>query len=434
MILGTGPLGASLSGELWPPGDKSISHRALILASLADGRSRIDGLLESADVMATAAACRQLGMTDRTEGKTRLVTGVGLHGLSAPAGALDMGNSGTAMRLLAGVLAAQRFRSVLIGDHSLSKRPMRRIVQPLSLMGAKISTTKDGTPPLTIDGNPSLNGIHYASPVASAQVKSCLLLAGLYARGRTSVSEPRRSRDHTEKMLPSFGVSVGDDCSVSGGSRLVATDIRVPGDISSATFFLVAAAMIPGSSLILRDVGLNETRDGILKVLEVMGADLRVENRREFGEEPVGDIHVRFGGRLRAIDLPEEWIPSLIDELPAIMALAAVSDGVTRVRGAAELRVKESDRIAVMARGLETLGVTLREYPDGIDIEGGAVRGGVVDGAGDHRCAMSFCVLGQLAGGAVTVHGCENIDTSYPEFMRDLRTVGGNVAEVGGDA
>lgn len=427
MILRTEPLDSSLGGELLAPGDKSISHRALIMASLANGQSRLDGLLESADVMATAAACRQLGMTSQSDGPSLLVNGVGLKGLSAPSAALDMGNSGTAMRLLAGVLAAQAFRSTLIGDHSLSNRPMRRIVHPLSLMGARIATTDAGTPPLIIDGNPELHGIHYESPVASAQVKSCLLLAGLYARGRTSVSEPRTSRDHTEKMLPSFGVPVGSDCSVAGGSRLIAAHIRVPGDISSATFFLVAAAMIPGSSLVLRAVGLNGTRDGILKVLSAMGADLDIDNRRLFGEEPVADIRIRFNGKLKAIDLPEEWVPSLIDELPAIMALAAVSDGVTRVRGAEELRVKESDRIAVMARGLETLGVKLKEYPDGIDIEGGVVQGGSVDGAGDHRCAMSFCILGQLADAAVTVAGCENIDTSYPGFVRDLQSAGGNV-------
>jgi len=434
MILKTEPLGSSLKGELQTPGDKSISHRALILGSLAAGQSRIDNLLESADVMATANACRQLGMSSVPDGESLLITGVGSNGLSAPADALDMGNSGTAMRLLAGVLAAQPFQSTLVGDHSLSRRPMRRIVHPLSLMGAHIETTEAGTPPLIIDGNPDLRGIQYSSPVASAQVKSCLLLAGLYAQGRTAVSEPRTSRDHTEKMLPSFGVPVGSDCSVSGGSRLIAADVRVPGDISSATFFLVAAAMIPGSSLVLHAVGLNQTRDGILKVLQAMGADLVIDNPRFFGQEPVGDIRIRFTRKMKGIELPEAWVPSLIDELPAIMALAAVSEGVTRIRGAEELRVKESDRIEVMARGLEALGVTLKEYPDGIDIEGGGVRGGSVDGAGDHRCAMSFCILGQLADAAVVVAGCENIDTSYPGFVHDLLAVGGNVSQVQADA
>ena len=432
MILRTSPLNSALSGEILTPGDKSVSHRAVIMASLASGRSRIDGLLQSADVMATAEACRQLGMKSETDGESLLIEGVGGQGLSAPSGPLDMGNSGTAMRLLTGVLAAQPFPSVLIGDHSLSSRPMRRIVKPLTLMGARIKTESDGTPPLQIDGNSKLQGVHYESPVASAQVKSCVMLAGLYATGRTRVTEPRKSRDHTEKMLPSFGVKVFEDGSVEGGSRLTATHVRVPGDISSATFFLVAGAMIPGSDLLMRSVGLNSTRDGIIKVLKAMGADLEIRDERQFGEEVVGDIRIRYSGPLKSIDLPEEWVPSLIDELPAIMVLAAVSRGVTRIRGAEELRVKESDRIAVMARGLETLGVSLREYPDGIDIEGGHIGSGDLDGAGDHRCAMSFTVLGQLANGPVTVSGAENINTSYPAFMRDLKSVGGNVQEVSG--
>lgn len=424
---GSSPGGSSLRGEIRPPGDKSISHRALILASLASGQSRIEGLLDSEDVRATATACRQLGMTSSEQGETLLINGVGSEGLSAPGAPLDMGNSGTAMRLLTGVLAAQPFSSTLVGDASLSQRPMRRIVQPLEQMGARIQTTESGTPPLKIEGNAQLQGIDFESPVASAQVKSCILLAGLYAQGCTRVSEPRKSRDHTEKMLPSFGVTMEQGCSVAGGSKLSAARIQVPGDISSAAFFLVAAAMIPGSGMLLRDVGLNETRDGIVHVLRAMGADLVVENQRMYGQEAVGDIRVRYGRRLEGIDIPVEWIPSLIDELPAIMALAAVSGGMTRIRGAEELRVKESDRIAVMAQGLETLGVRLKEYPDGIDIEGGAIGEGMVDGAGDHRCAMSFCILGQLAAGPVSVTGAENIDTSYPGFVRDLAAVGGNI-------
>ena len=433
MILSTEPLdfssGSSLQGELFPPGDKSISHRALIMASLARGQSRIEGLLDSEDVKATANACRQLGMSSRHDGNALLIDGVGSAGLKPPESPLDMGNSGTAMRLLAGVLAAQAFSSTLMGDPSLSSRPMRRIVHPLSLMGARIQTSEDGTPPLLIEGNPDLKGISYDSPVASAQVKSCVLLAGLYARGRTRVREPRKSRDHTEKMLPSFGVAVGGDCSVGGGSELSAAQIRIPGDISSAAFFLVAAAMIPGSDLLLRDVGMNETRDGILHVLRAMGADLSVDRRRMFGEEAVGDIRVRHSGPLKGIDVPVEWVPSLIDELPAIMALASASGGLTRIRGAEELRVKESDRIAVMAKGLATLGVELKEYPDGIDIEGGAIGAGAVYGGGDHRCAMSFCILGQLASGPVSVAGSENIDTSYPGFVHDVAAVGGNIFE-----
>jgi len=431
MILVTQPAAGPLLGELLPPGDKSISHRALIFASLAQGQSRIRGLLDSEDVQATASACRQLGMTDRFEGDERIVEGVGERGLQPPAAPLDMGNSGTAMRLLAGVLAAQPFDSVLTGDASLSRRPMKRIVAPLGQMGARIETSANGTPPLRISGRSDLRGIDYESPIASAQVKSCLLLAGLYASGHTSVREPLRSRNHTELMLPAFGVPLVGDCGVKGGSHLAGTSLRVPADISSAAFFLVAGALVPGSDVLLRDVGLNETRDGIVHVLQSMGADLAIRNRRRFGGEAVGDIRIRYAGLLKGVDIPPELVPSLIDELPVILALAAASQGTTRLRGAAELRVKESDRLAVMARGLETLGVGLREYPDGMDVEGGPVKGGRVDGAGDHRCAMSFCVLGQVASAAVSVAGCENIDTSYPRFVDDLKSVGGAIGPDG---
>jgi 3-phosphoshikimate 1-carboxyvinyltransferase len=427
MILVAAPAATPLRGELTPPGDKSISHRALIMGCLAAGQSRVEGLLDSEDVKATAGACRQLGMKMQDDAGALVLEGVGAAGLKAPRAPLDMGNSGTAMRLLAGVLAAQPFQSALVGDASLSCRPMNRIVHPLSLMGARIETAKGGTPPLRIDGNPELRGISYSSPVASAQVKSCLLLAGLYARGVTSVTEPLKSRDHTEKMLPAFGVKLSGDCGVAGGSRLRGASIHVPADISSAAFFMVAAAMVPGSDLMLRNIGLNSTRDGIIHVLNAMGADLAVHDRRSFGEEEVGDIRVRYAGRLKGIDIPLKWVPSLIDELPAVLALAAVSEGTTRLRGAGELRVKESDRIAVMAAGLASLGTSLVEYDDGVDIKGGAIRGGSVSGAGDHRCAMSFVVLGQAAASEVQVAGSENIGTSYPGFGRDLEAVGGSL-------
>jgi 3-phosphoshikimate 1-carboxyvinyltransferase len=358
---------------------------------------------------------------------------VGASGLTAPDGPLDMGNSGTAMRLLAGVLAAQAFDSELFGDESLSRRPMTRIVQPLSLMGARIDTAEGGRPPLRIHGTPHLKGIDYRSPIASAQVKSCLLLAGLYAQGRTTVTEPLKSRDHTEKMLPAFGVPLNGECGVTGGSRLKGTEVLVPSDISSAAFFLVAAAIVPGSDLLLRNVGLNETRDGIIRLLLAMGADLRIDERRRQGGEDVGDIRIRYAGRLKGVDIPEDIIPSLIDELPVILALASVSEGVTRLRGAEELRVKESDRLAVMATGLRTLGVTLEEYPDGMDVEGGTIGRGRVDGAGDHRCAMSFAVLGQVASGELQIDGAGNIDTSFPTFARDLASLGGSVREESGE-
>ena len=431
MILRTVPAAAPLSGTLQPPGDKSISHRALIFACLAEGESRVRGLLEGEDVLATLAACRQLGMEARKEGDCWILQGAGTRGLRAPEGPLDMGNSGTAMRLLAGVLAAQPFDSVLIGDESLSRRPMNRIVRPLERMGARIATSEGGTPPLRIHGNPALNGIEYDSPVASAQVKSCLLLAGLYARGRTAVREPVLSRDHTEKMLPAFGVTLAGDRAVDGGSRLRGATLEVPGDISSAAFFLVAAALVPGSDLLLTNVGLNATRDGIVHVLRAMGADLEILDRRESGGEAVGDLRIRHAGRLRGVDIGADEVPALIDELPAIFALAATCEGTLRLRGASELRVKESDRLAVMARGLGTLGVEVEEYPDGIDIRGGPVCGGTVDGAGDHRCAMAFCVLGQVASGPLTVTGAHNIATSYPGFADDLVRVGGRV-EVSG--
>ena len=427
MILVTRPASSRLSGELTPPGDKSISHRALIFSCLAQGQSHVTGLLDSADVKATAEACRQLGMGMRKEGRTLVLDGVGGAGLSPPRAPLDMGNSGTAMRLLAGVLSAQAFDSELNGDESLSRRPMTRIVKPLSLMGARIETAQGGTPPLRISGNPELQGIDYQSPIASAQVKSCLLLAGLYASGRTTVTEPIRSRDHTEKMLPTYGVDLYGSCGVTGGSRLTGASVHVPADISSAAFFMIAAALVPGSDLLLRNVGLNETRDGIIHLLKAMGADLLIQDRRRQGGEDVGDVRVRYCGRLEGVEIPLEWVPSLIDELPVIMALAAVSNGTTVIRGAAELRVKESDRLAVMAQGLESLGVSLREYEDGVDIQGGEVHGGQIDGAGDHRCAMSFSVLGQIATAELFVSGSENIDTSYPSFVRDLSRIGGSI-------
>ena len=428
MRLQVQPCSAALRGEMTPPGDKSISHRALIFACLASGETRVEGLLDSEDVNATAAACRQLGMGVRRDGKELVLKGVGENGLGAPSADLDMGNSGTAMRLLAGVLAAQPFDSTLVGDESLSQRPMNRIVKPLRMMGAHIETEEGGKPPLRIRGVSGLQGIDYDSPVASAQVKSCLMLAGLYASGNTRVKEPLKSRDHTEKMLPAFGAPLVGECEVAGGTRLRGTRLKVPADISSAAFFLVAAALVPGSDLLIKNVGINETRDGIIHVMQAMGADLTLENSRESAGEKVADLRIRYQGRLRGTVIPEHLVPSLIDELPVILALASTCEGTTRLRGAAELRVKESDRLDVMARGLEILGVELEEFEDGMDVTGGTVGQGVVDGAGDHRCAMSFCVLGQVASGPVTVKGCENINTSYPGFMGDLSRLGGSIS------
>jgi 3-phosphoshikimate 1-carboxyvinyltransferase len=415
--------GRALRGELAPPGDKSITHRALIFASLADGVSRLQGLLDAADTRATRNALEQLGA--RFEDTAAGVRVAGLGGRPGePEAELDMGNSGTAMRLLAGVLAGQGFDSTLVGDASLSRRPMRRIIRPLQQMGAVIECTPEGTAPLRIRGR-ALSGIRYRSPVASAQVKSCVLLAGLYAAGESCVREPRLSRDHTERMLPVFGVTLPRPCCVMGGSRLRAADLRVPADPSSAAFMAVAALLIEGSEVVLRDVGLNRTRTGFFRALEAMGADIEIAPQADFGGEPVGTVRVRHSPGLQGLDLPEEWIPSMIDEIPALMAVAARAEGVTRVRGAAELRVKESDRLAVMSCGLRAMGVEVRELPDGFDIAGPARLGhAVVDGKDDHRCAMSFAVLGLAAEGGATVRGADFIDTSYPGFAADLRALG----------
>jgi 3-phosphoshikimate 1-carboxyvinyltransferase len=429
VILTVEPADSGLQGELTPPGDKSISHRALIFSSLAKGESEISGLLESEDTLATLRACEQLGAkVERKFGKI-YVSGTG--GVFKPPsnGLLDMGNSGTAMRLLAGVLSGQDFSSTLSGDDSLNSRPMGRVVVPLTEMGADITASDAGTAPLFIKGGGGLHGIEYASPVASAQIKSCVLLAGLFASGQTCVSEPRLSRDHTERMLPLFGVDLPAPCCVVGGSRLKATRFTVPGDISSAVFVLAAAAMTPGSDVVVRGVGLNPTRTGFIQCLEAMGADITIMNQTAESTEPVGDIRLVYSDGLRAIDVPESLIPDMIDELPLLMALAVTASGVTRIRGAAELRVKESDRLAVMAAGLRKLGVALTEYPDGMDVTGGEVSGACVESAGDHRCAMSFCVLGLVSSSRVNINDAEFIATSYPGFNEHMSQLGANLEE-----
>jgi len=427
VILISEPAGSGLQGEITPPGDKSISHRALIFSSLAAGRSELSGLLESEDTLATLRACEQLGAVVERGPESIFVTGTGGNFKPPSNGLLDMGNSGTAMRLLAGILCGQNFDSTLSGDESLNSRPMRRIIVPLTQMGADISSSKDGTAPLKIRSCSGLKGIEYVSPVASAQIKSCVLLAGLFASGTTRVKEPHLSRDHTERMLPIFGVELPSPCSVEGGSRLKACRFAVPADISSAVFALAAAAMTPGSDVLLRQVGLNPTRTGFLRCLEAMGADLSITDRSAQSTEPVGDVRLVFNAALKAIDIPESLVPDMIDELPLLMALAVTASGVTRIRGAAELRVKESDRIAVMAAGLRDLGVELQEYPDGIDIKGGRISGGHVESAGDHRCAMSFAVLGLVASTRILIDDAEFIATSYPGFSNDMRRLGANM-------
>lgn len=424
MILSVDPAASGLRGELTPPGDKSISHRALIFSSLAAGRSELSGLLESEDTLATLRACEQLGAGVERSSDRIYITGTGGDLKPSSDGCLEMGNSGTAMRLLAGVLSGQDFNSVLSGDESLNSRPMGRIVVPLTMMGADIKASQRGTAPLSIHAVHRLQGIDYVSPVASAQIKSCVLLAGLFASGTTHVLEPRLSRDHTERMLPLFGVNLPAACSVNGGSRLKSTQFAVPGDISSAVFALAAAGMTPGSEVSVRRVGLNPTRTGFLRCLQAMGADFSVMNQSAQSTEPVGDVHLVFNAGLKAIDVPETLVPDMIDELPLLMALAATASGTTRIRGAAELRVKESDRLAVMAAGLRKLGVELKEYPDGMDITGGKVSGARVASAGDHRCAMSFAVLGLVASERVEVEDAEFIATSYPGFIEDMNQLG----------
>jgi 3-phosphoshikimate 1-carboxyvinyltransferase len=410
---------ASLHGDVIVPGDKSVSHRSMMLSAIAEGTSHIRGFLEGEDTRATAAVLVQLGASiEAPSAGERIVRGVGLHGLRGSDKPLDCGNAGTGMRLLTGLLAGQSFDSTLIGDESLSKRPMRRVTDPLAQMGANIDT-QDGLPPLHVHGGQKLHGIHYELPVASAQIKSALLLAGLYAEGSTEVIEPHPTRDYTERMLAAFGWPIEFSpgyAKLEGGHRLRATDVVVPADFSSAAFFLVAASIVPGSMLRLPAVGLNPRRTGLLEALRLMGADIRIENQTESGGEVIGDLVVRHAP-LHGIELPEALVPDMIDELPALFIAAAVAQGRTVIRGAAELRVKESDRIATMAAGMLALGVRIEETPDGAVIEGGAISSGTVDSHGDHRIAMSFAIAGLIARGEVTIRDCANVATSFPGFL-----------------
>ena len=412
--------GGPLRGRLRVPGDKSISHRAIMFAALAEGTSRITGFLEGEDTRATARVFEQLGVRIEAPAPSeRIVHGVGLDGLRASASPLDCGNAGTGMRLLAGLLAGQLFDSVLVGDESLSRRPMRRVTEPLARMGARIETADGGLPPLRIEGGAALNRIDFDSPVASAQVKSAVLLAGLYAEGRTSVVEPRPTRDYTERMLRAFGADIEfapGRASLMGRPRLRAIDVHVPSDFSSAAFFIVAACVVPGSDLVIEGVGMNPRRTGLLEALRLMGADIEVGSPREEGGEPVADLRVR-ASELRGIEVPTEVVPDMIDEFPALFAAAACATGTTVVRGAEELRVKESDRIAAMATALRALGIAVTETPDGALIQGGRTHGGRVDSLGDHRIAMSLAVLAQRAERDVSIGDVANVATSFPGFV-----------------
>ena len=412
--------GGKLSGRLRVPGDKSISHRSIMLGSLATGETHVSGFLEGEDSLATLAAFRAMGVRiDGPDAGVVRIQGVGLHGLQAPGDKLYLGNSGTSMRLMSGLLAGQAFDTTLTGDASLSGRPMQRVVGPLTGMGARIDATSAGTAPLLIHGGAGLNGIDYVMPVASAQVKSSVLLAGLYAQGRTCVTEPAPTRDHTERMLAGMGYPLQRDpgrVCLEGGHALRGISIDIPADISSAAFFLVGASIAAGSDLLLEHVGMNPTRTGVIDILRRMGADIEVNNARDVGGEPVADLRVR-PAPLVGIEIPVELVPLAIDEFPVIFVAAACAAGRTLLTGAGELRVKESDRIQVMADGLNALGVSAEATPDGMVIEGGPVGGGRVDSHGDHRIAMAFAIAALRAQATIEILDCANVNTSFPGFV-----------------
>jgi len=415
-----------LHGTIDIPGDKSVSHRAVMLAAIADGETRIEGFLEGDDTLATAAIFEQLGVRiAMPEAHVRIVHGVGIDGLAASSMPLDCGNAGTAMRLLTGLLAGQRFDSALVGDASLSKRPMRRVTEPLRRMGARIETAEGDMPPLHLYASGKLRAIQHVSDVASAQVKSAILLAALYADGETIVRE-QPTRDYTERMLAAFGYPIEfapGSARLTGGHRLRATDVIVPADFSSAAFFIVAASIVPGSELRLRQVGLNPRRIGLLHVLRAMGADIDEEQRCRQGGELVADLLVGHAP-LRGIEVPVEHVADMIDEFPALFIAAACADGVTSIRGAAELRVKESDRIASMAKGLRALGLRIDETPDGAAIHGAEMHGGSIDSHGDHRVAMAFAVAAQAASSDLQIKDVANVATSFPDFEAKANSAG----------
>ncbi len=408
------------------PGDKSISHRALMLGAIAEGRTNISGFLAAEDCQATLMAMTSMGVdVEQTTSTEIVVQGVGLHGLAQSENALDLGNSGTAMRLMTGILSGQSFTSVLTGDESLTSRPMQRVISPLRLMGASIDSN-DGRPPLTVRGRFPLTGIDYALPVASAQVKSALLLAGLYADGVTTVEEPAVTRDHTERMLVAMGVNV--ECadsriSISGNQVLRGSDIRVPADLSSASFVILATLLAKRADVLIQGVGVNPTRTGVIDILQAMGGDIRLENARLYGEEPVADIRVR-SSTLHGGPVDARLVSLAIDEFPALFVAAAAAKGSTEFSGIAELRVKESDRIAAMAAGLRNLGIRVDESEDGAVVHGGRFTGGLVESQGDHRVAMSLAIAGTIAEDTVTVNDVAAVNTSFPGFSACLAQLG----------
>ncbi|MGM0688235.1 MAG: 3-phosphoshikimate 1-carboxyvinyltransferase [Bacillota bacterium] len=425
MIIITAPP-EKFSGELNIPGDKSITHRAAMLGALARGITEIHGYLNAEDCRSTFSCLKSLGVKINTRGGRLFVEGRNMA-LKSPSHPLEAGNSGTTARLLLGILAGQPFSATITGDQSLRKRPMKRVVEPLRLMGASITAENDDDYlPLTINGA-NLQPLDYESPRASAQVKSAILLAGLYTEGITTVEEPYRSRNHTELMLSRFGASVkieGCKVALQGRPILHGTQINIPGDISTAAFFMVAAAIMPGSELLLKNVGVNPTRSGIIDILNTMGAEIELQNKRDWGGEPAADILVRGGSRLKAASLSGEIIPLLIDEIPILAVAASVAEGKTVISGASELRVKESDRISALSGQLIKLGAAVEETEDGLIIEGkNVLRGAEVESYGDHRIAMSLAVAGLVAKGETVIHGAEAINISYPGFMPALRSL-----------
>lgn len=417
--------GGHFRGEVQVPGDKSITHRAIMLASIAEGRSQLSHCLTGHDCLATLNAMQACGVDIEREGTHITVHGRGLCGLTAPTQPLDCGNSGTSIRLLAGLFSGQPFTTELQGDASLSRRPMQRIIDPLTQMGAVIAS-HDGKPPLTIQGNTELRGIEYTLPVASAQVKSACLLAGLSAQGDTIIHQPQLSRDHTERMLRTFGVDIRSDqlsVTLKAKQTLQATDLMIPGDISSAAFFMVAASIADESECTLTNVGVNPTRDGIVHLLQRMGADITLLNARQVGEEPVADIHIRSAS-LQGIDVDPQWVANAIDEFPILMIAAACSEGTTTIRGAKELRVKESDRIQAMIDGLQICGIACEAHDDGAMIHGGTLTGGEIVSHGDHRIAMAFAIAALRAQAPIIIRDCANIATSFPNFTSLARLCG----------
>jgi len=425
--------GGHLKGHIRVPGDKSISHRSIMFGSIAEGTSHISGFLEGEDSLNTLRAFRALGVDIEGPDDGRVVIrGVGMHGLKPAGHALDLGNSGTSMRLLAGLFAGQSFDVELEGDASLSKRPMKRVTDPLTQMGAKIETDDNGRPPLRITGGQTLHGIEYAMPMASAQVKSCCLLAGLYASGKTCVTEPAPTRDHTERMLKAFGWPLHKSAStvcIEGPARLVSCDIDVPADISSAAFFMVGASIAKGSDIVLEHVGINPTRTGVIDILKLMGADIELLNQTEVGGEPVADIRVR-SAQLHGTVIPEELVPLAIDEFPVIFVAAACANGETIITGAEELRVKESDRIQVMADGLQALGINAQPTEDGMIIQGGKFKYGKVHSRDDHRIAMAFSMAALCAEAEIEIEDCENVNTSFPGYVELASAAGLQIRSV----